>query len=323
LGARERLSAGSPDGAQPRLSSAADPRALSSSRRSSREPGRRALLNSQRFGSRRAHPAGNGTGARWALKRHWQTARAVPDRKFPSADATLSFVSGGEIGMATCPHCGLSAGLFRKEHPACRAEAAAKKMMRDEGCTALSQLAQEAGQVGSARWPRRAERRRGCSIPSRTGLTAERLPRGRCPRDPRGSAPGRRAVPPCLPPGATLADGGTRAIPLIRRTWIAGGLAVSRRPPGAKQVRSVRNRLDHVGGSIRQRDDEHHLVSRAARKLGRGRPLASRIGVSISNATSNNRVNATGRPVTPLACASGAPVRPARYAVGDRQLTVR
>jgi len=225
--------------------------------------------------------------------------------------------------MATCPHCGLSAGLFRKEHPACRAEAAAKKMMRDEGCTALSQLAQEAGQVGSARWPRRAERRRGCSIPSRTGLTAERLPRGRCPRDPRGSAPGRRAVPPCLPPGATLADGGTRAIPLIRRTWIAGGLAVSRRPPGAKQVRSVRNRLDHVGGSIRQRDDEHHLVSRAARKLGRGRPLASRIGVSISNATSNNRVNATGRPVTPLACASGAPVRPARYAVGDRQLTVR
>jgi len=29
----------------------------------------------------------------------------------------------------------------------------------------------------------------------------------------------------------------------------------------------------------------------------------------------NNRVNATVRPVTPLACASVAPVRPARYAV--------
>jgi hypothetical protein len=30
---------------------------------------------------------------------------------------------------------------------------------------------------------------------------------------------------------------------------------------------------------------------------------------------SNNRVNATVRPVTPLACASVAPGRPARYAV--------
>ena len=29
----------------------------------------------------------------------------------------------------------------------------------------------------------------------------------------------------------------------------------------------------------------------------------------------NNRVNATARPVTPLACASVAPVRPARHAV--------
>jgi hypothetical protein len=30
---------------------------------------------------------------------------------------------------------------------------------------------------------------------------------------------------------------------------------------------------------------------------------------------SNNRINATGRPVTSLACASVAPVHPARYAV--------
>lgn len=29
----------------------------------------------------------------------------------------------------------------------------------------------------------------------------------------------------------------------------------------------------------------------------------------------NHRVNASVGPVTPLACASGAPVRPARYAV--------
>ena len=34
----------------------------------------------------------------------------------------------------------------------------------------------------------------------------------------------------------------------------------------------------------------------------------------MSNRLSNNRVNAPGRPVTPLALASVAPVRPARYA---------
>jgi hypothetical protein len=35
----------------------------------------------------------------------------------------------------------------------------------------------------------------------------------------------------------------------------------------------------------------------------------------VGDRSSNNRVNATVRPVTPLAVASGAPVRPARYAV--------
>jgi hypothetical protein len=35
----------------------------------------------------------------------------------------------------------------------------------------------------------------------------------------------------------------------------------------------------------------------------------------IASVPSNNRVNATVRPVTPLACASVVPVRPARYAV--------
>ena len=37
--------------------------------------------------------------------------------------------------------------------------------------------------------------------------------------------------------------------------------------------------------------------------------------VEVKDMLSNNRINATGRTVTPLAVASGAPVRPARYAV--------
>ena len=38
------------------------------------------------------------------------------------------------------------------------------------------------------------------------------------------------------------------------------------------------------------------------------------MGTGQVNRLSNNRVNASVRPVTPLASASGAPVRPARYA---------
>jgi hypothetical protein len=36
---------------------------------------------------------------------------------------------------------------------------------------------------------------------------------------------------------------------------------------------------------------------------------------AVTGKQSNNRINATVCPVTPLACASVAPVHPARYAV--------
>jgi len=39
------------------------------------------------------------------------------------------------------------------------------------------------------------------------------------------------------------------------------------------------------------------------------------VGGEMGACLANNRVNATVRPVTPLAAASGAPGRPARYAV--------